>query len=49
MRDMLFLLKGKPSTSPFCAWVNDPYESEELPPDWQPPPKEAPPPEDPPF
>lgn len=26
MRDMLFLFKGKPSTSPFCTWVNDPRE-----------------------
>ncbi|MGH9205890.1 MAG: HNH endonuclease signature motif containing protein, partial [Acidimicrobiales bacterium] len=33
MRDMLFLFKGKPSTSPFCTWVNDPREPEELPPD----------------
>jgi hypothetical protein len=24
MRDMLFLFKGTPSTSPFCTWVNDP-------------------------
>ena len=24
MRGMLFLFKGKPSTSPFCPWVNDP-------------------------
>ncbi|BBZ11747.1 HNH endonuclease signature motif containing protein [Mycobacterium branderi] len=36
MRDMLFLFKGTPSTSPFCTWVNDPYEPEELPPDWKP-------------
>jgi len=49
MRDMLFLFKGKPSTSPFCAWVNDPYESEELPPDWQPPPRPPEPPDDPPY
>ena len=28
----------KPSTSPFCRWVNDPIEAETLPPDWQPPP-----------
>lgn len=48
MRDMLFLFKGDRSTSPFCTWVNDPRESEELPPDWRPPP--APPvPDDPPF
>ncbi|OBF61039.1 HNH nuclease [Mycobacterium sp. 852002-51971_SCH5477799-a] len=36
MRDMLFLFKGAPSTSPYCTWVNDPREPEELPPDWQP-------------
>ncbi len=36
MRDMLFLFKGTPSTSPFCRWVNDPREPEELPADWQP-------------
>lgn len=36
MRDMLFLFKGASSTSPFCAWVNDPREPEELPPDWEP-------------
>ena len=49
MRRMLFLFKGKPSTSPFCIWVNDPIESEELPPDWQPPPKPPPLPDEPPF
>jgi len=37
MRDMLFLFKGKTSTSPLCTWVNDPREPEELPPDWKPP------------
>ncbi|ORV81367.1 HNH nuclease [Mycobacterium interjectum] len=36
MRDMLFLFKGAPSTSPFCTWVNDPREPEELPEDWKP-------------
>jgi hypothetical protein len=36
MRDMLFLFKGTPSSSPFCTWVNDPREPEELPPDWTP-------------
>ncbi|MBO0865276.1 MAG: HNH endonuclease [Mycobacterium sp.] len=36
MRDMLFLFKGAPSTSPFCTWVNDPHEPVELPPDWVP-------------
>jgi hypothetical protein len=49
MRRMLFLFKGRPSTSPFCAWVNDPLEPEELPSDWQPPPKPPPLPDDPPF
>ncbi|MBV9641422.1 MAG: DUF222 domain-containing protein [Mycobacteriaceae bacterium] len=48
MRDMLFLFKGKPSTSPFCLWINEPYESEELPPDWTPPPP-PPQPDEPPF
>jgi hypothetical protein len=39
MRKMLILFKGnEPSTSPWCTWVNDPFEPEELPPDWQPPP-----------
>jgi len=38
MRDMLFLFKGKPSASPFCSWVNDPREPEELPPYWEPQP-----------
>ena len=36
MRDMLFLYKATPSNSPFCSWVNDPREPEELPPNWQP-------------
>ena len=31
MRDMLFVFKGAPSTSPFGTWINDPRESEELP------------------
>lgn len=50
MRDMLFLIKDKPSTSPFCAWVNEPREPEELPPDWTPASPELEPlPDDPPF
>jgi Domain of unknown function (DUF222) len=50
MRGMLFLLKGSSSTSPFCAWVNDPPEPEELPPDWTPASPELEPlPDDPPF
>ncbi len=48
MRDMLFLFKGAPSTSPFCTWVNDPRESEELPADWQPD-QPKPLPDEPPF
>ena len=50
MRDMLFLFKDKPSTSPFCIWVNEPREPETLPPDWTPEnPELEPPPDDPPF
>ncbi|OBH03532.1 HNH endonuclease signature motif containing protein [Mycobacterium sp. E3247] len=50
MRDMLFLFTGAPSTSPFCTWVNDPKEPEELPPDWIPDePAPQPLPDDPPF
>jgi hypothetical protein len=48
MRKMLFILKGRPSTSPYCRWINNPFESEELPPDWQPPPTPVQP-DDPPF
>lgn len=50
MRDMLFLFKGEPSTSPYCTWVNDPREPEELPADWRPAePVLQPSPDDPPF
>ncbi|OBJ06789.1 HNH nuclease [Mycobacterium sp. 1482292.6] len=50
MRDMLVLFKGTPSTSPFCTWVNDPREPEELPSDWVPDePTLQPLPDDPPF
>ncbi len=50
MRDMLFCFKGKPSTSPFCTWVNDPREAEELPADWRPDePDRKPLPDEPPF
>ncbi len=50
MRDMLFVFKGTPSTSPFCTWVNDPREPEELPEDWTPDqPAHEPLPDDPPF
>jgi Domain of unknown function (DUF222) len=41
MRRMLLVLKGGPSTSAWCTWVNDPLEPEELPADWQPPPPPA--------
>ena len=50
MRDMLFVFKGAPSTSPFCTWINDPREPEELPPDWAPQePATVTLPDDPPF
>jgi hypothetical protein len=50
MRGMLFLFKGRPSDSPFCAWVNDPREPEELSADWRPDkPAAATLPDDPPF
>ncbi|MGA5466602.1 DUF222 domain-containing protein [Mycobacterium sp. NPDC050041] len=49
-RTMLMLFKGgRPTKSPFMRWVNQPYESEVLPPDWQPPPDPPPQPDDPPF
>jgi hypothetical protein len=49
-RKMRIILKGgKPSTSPWCPWVNEPFEPEELPPDWRPPPPPPPLPDDPPF
>jgi hypothetical protein len=49
-RRFLILFKGKQhSTSPWCTWLNDPFEPETLPPNWQPPPKPPPPPDDPPF
>jgi Domain of unknown function (DUF222) len=49
-RDMLFAFKGTPSTSPFCTWINDPREPEELPADWTPDVSDWQPlPDDPPF
>jgi Domain of unknown function (DUF222) len=48
MRDTLFAFKGAPSTSPFCTWINEPREPEELPADWVPDPP-TPLPDDPPF
>jgi hypothetical protein len=44
MRKTLFLLNGRPSTSPWCGWVNDPLEDENITADWLPPP---PPPREP--
>jgi hypothetical protein len=39
MRKRLVVFKGgRPSTSPYARWINDPLQPEELPPDWQPPP-----------
>ena len=50
MRDMLFIFKGRPNTSPFCSWVNDAYEPEELEAGWTPPDTHGEPlPDDPPF
>jgi len=51
MRKMLIIFKGdEPSASPWCTWVNDPFEPEELPLDWRPPPSPSPPDhDDPPF
>ncbi len=57
-RKMLILFKGRrASTSPWCTppqaggapRINDPFEPEELPPDWKPPPPPPPDPDDPPF
>lgn len=41
-------INANPSTSPFCRWVNDPLEPEELPPDWEPPPRMPSDPDEPP-
>lgn len=50
VRRRLHLLKGAPSTSPFCSWVNDPPEDETITADWRPPPPEPTPDHDqPPF
>jgi hypothetical protein len=39
MRKTLLVLKGgKPSTSPWCTWVNDPLEDVHITADWRPPP-----------
>lgn len=48
-RNTMMAFKGhRNSKSPFMRWVNDPYEPETLPPDWQPPP-EPETPDEPPF
>ena len=48
-RTMLVMFKGgRPTASPFMRYVNEPYESETLPPDWRPPPSPASDPGDPP-
>ncbi|MFG1933192.1 DUF222 domain-containing protein [Mycobacterium sp. NPDC048908] len=42
-RRYLILFHGKQhSISPWCTWLNDPFEPEELPPDWKPPPPPTP-------
>ncbi|WP_326548287.1 DUF222 domain-containing protein [Mycolicibacterium sp. ND9-15] len=49
-RFLKIVFKGAaPSTSPWCRWINDPFEPEELPPDWEPPPPPPPGPDEPPF
>ena len=50
MRDKLAVFTGSPSTSPYCTWVIEPREPEELPEDWVPDePAMASLPDDPPF
>jgi hypothetical protein len=48
MRGMLIMFTGKPGTSPYGTWINEPREPEELPDDWTPTPIPALP-DDPPF
>lgn len=49
MRRLKRVFKGDaPSTSPWCTYVNDPMEPEELPADWSPPPRVCDP-DEPPF
>ncbi|MEN4489943.1 hypothetical protein [Mycolicibacterium cosmeticum] len=49
MRRLKRLFKGDvPSTSPWCTYVNEPMEPEELPDDWLPPPRVCDP-DEPPF
>jgi len=52
MRKTLLVLEGgRPSTSPWCSWVNDPVEDVHITADWVPPPPAPPNPGDdePPF
>ncbi|UUO01589.1 HNH endonuclease [Mycolicibacterium novocastrense] len=49
-RFLKIVFKGtEPSRSPWCRWIDDPFEPEELPPDWEPPPPPPSDPDDPPF
>ncbi|OBI78894.1 HNH endonuclease signature motif containing protein [Mycobacterium sp. E740] len=49
-RFLKIVFKGTtPSTSPWCRWIDDPFEPEELPPDWEPPPPPPAGPDEPPF
>ncbi|KUI02703.1 HNH endonuclease signature motif containing protein [Mycobacterium sp. IS-3022] len=49
-RFLKIVFKGTaPSTSPWCRWIDDPFEPEDLPPDWEPPPPPPPGPDEPPF
>nr|CRL70218.1 13e12 repeat-containing protein [Mycolicibacterium malmesburyense] len=49
-RFLKVVFKGtEPSKSPWCRWIDDPFEPEDLPPDWEPPPLPPPGPDDPPF
>lgn len=40
-RWLIFFTGKQHSKSPFSAWINEPFEPEELPPDWKPPPPPA--------
>jgi len=49
-RRWLLLFKGeRKSRSPFARWINDPFEPEDLTPDWRPPPDPEPRFDEPPF
>ena len=49
MRKTLFLLKGRPSTSPYCTWINDPWNPKNYHPTGSRHPEPPPAPDDPPF